>query len=339
MARHLLNIDPQQGAERRFLSILFADIRGFTTFCENRLPAQIFEMLNTYLQRNHDWRINGDPDPITALCYVDNDWSAWGGSYADAMEYLYDDVVMVNQVASTNGTDYIENRLPGPYVWISPFVHSSAWTHAWEPGPSTQWNQIVPALPEARFYNLFACSNARFTTPRNMGAVYTFATSTGLASVGSTKSGAMLKFGQFYFPLSLGFSMGEAYSEWWDYIAAGGLGPSERYWHLGMVILGDPTLIPAMHMLGIEESSGTGGDILQVRTSINPCRSAAIFSMSSAVAGSAVLYDTSGRTVAETVVQTGTCTFDVSELAGGLYTAVVTVDGISAAASVVVLSD
>ncbi len=297
------------------------------------------EMLNTYLQRNHDWRINGDPEPLTALCYVDNDWSAWGTSYSDAMEYVYDDVVMVNQVDSTNGTDYIENRLPGPFVWISPFVHSSPWTHAWEPGPSTQWNQIVPALPEAHFYNLFACSNARFTTPRNMGGVYTFATSTGLASVGSTKSGAMLHFGQFYFPLSLGDSMGEAYSEWWEYIAAGGLSPSEEYWHLGMVILGDPTLIPAMHMLGIEGGSGTGSGILQVSASTNPCRSAAIFNVNSVAAGIAVLYDASGRVVAETDMQTGTCIFDVSDLAGGLYTVRVTVEGISATESVIVLSE
>jgi len=49
MAERLLNIDLQQGAERRTLSILFADIRGFTTFCENRSPAEVFEMLNAYL--------------------------------------------------------------------------------------------------------------------------------------------------------------------------------------------------------------------------------------------------------------------------------------------------
>ena len=297
------------------------------------------DMLNTYLQRNHEWRLNGDPGPLTALCYVDNDWSYWGSGYATAMGYLYDDVVLVNQVDSTNGTDYLENRLPGEYVWISPFVHSGPWSHAWEPGPSTQWNQIIPAMPQARFYNLFACSNARFTTPRNMGSVYTFGTSTGLASVGSTKSGAMLSFGQFYFPLSLGDSMGEAYSEWWEYIAAGGLTPSEEYWHLGMVVLGDPTLIPAMHMLGIEEGPATGGGNLQLMAYGNPCRGSAVFRLNSPVTGSAALYDTFGRMVVETGAIDGECSFDVSGLAGGMYMARVTVEGVSATASVVVLNN
>lgn len=49
MAERLLSIDFQKGGERRILSILFADIRGFTTFCEHRSPAQVFEMLNAYL--------------------------------------------------------------------------------------------------------------------------------------------------------------------------------------------------------------------------------------------------------------------------------------------------
>ena len=49
MAERLLHIDFQKGGERRVISILFADIRGFTTFCEHRPPAQVFEMLNAYL--------------------------------------------------------------------------------------------------------------------------------------------------------------------------------------------------------------------------------------------------------------------------------------------------
>lgn len=49
MTERLLNIDFQKGGERRVLSVLFADIRGFTTYCEHRSPADVFEMLNTYL--------------------------------------------------------------------------------------------------------------------------------------------------------------------------------------------------------------------------------------------------------------------------------------------------
>jgi class 3 adenylate cyclase len=49
MAERLLNIDLQKGGERRVLCVLFADIRGFTTYCEHRPPAQVFDMLNAYL--------------------------------------------------------------------------------------------------------------------------------------------------------------------------------------------------------------------------------------------------------------------------------------------------
>jgi len=49
MADRLLRIDLKKGGERRILSILFADIRGFTTYCEQRTSADVFQMLNTYL--------------------------------------------------------------------------------------------------------------------------------------------------------------------------------------------------------------------------------------------------------------------------------------------------
>lgn len=49
MTERLLHIDFQKGGERRILSILFADIRGFTTYCEHRPSVDVFEMLNAYL--------------------------------------------------------------------------------------------------------------------------------------------------------------------------------------------------------------------------------------------------------------------------------------------------
>lgn len=294
------------------------------------------EILNDYLQRNHEWRENGDPEPLTALCYVDDDWAAWGGGYQNSMEYLYPNTVLVNHPDSTNGTDYLENRLPDNYVWISPYVHSSPITHYWSPGPSTQWNQIIPANPQAHFYNLFACSNCRFTTARCMGAVYTFGTSTGLATIGSTKSGSMLVFYYFYSPLGAGASMGEGYQDWWDYIALGGLSPSELSWHLGMVLLGDPTLMPAMHMLGIEEQSGDTENLHDLTFAENPCRSEIVISYP-ADHGSVELFDTSGRLVATGNLEDSSCTLQVSALGTGFYIARVQVEDGSATASVVIL--
>ncbi len=293
------------------------------------------DILNTYLQRNHVWRVTGDPEPLNALCYVDNDWSYWGSGYRASMQYLYPNTELVNDDAATNGTDYLNNRLPGNYVWISPYVHSNPGGHFWEPGPTTTWNQIVPALPQAHFYNLFACSNCRFTTAHNMGAVYTFASSTGLASVGSAKSGAMLSFTPFYSSLGLGGSLGEAYKDWWAYIAQGGLSPSERSWHLGMVVLGDPTLIPAMHMLGIEDGEQQTSSS-NIAFSENPCRG--ILSVAyPGDHGSVELYDTSGRLVAAGDLLESACTIEVSSLSAGCYIVRVSTDNDAASASVIVI--
>ena len=293
------------------------------------------EILNNYVQRNHEWRLNGDTEPLNALCYVDDDWAFWGTGYQSSMQHLYPNTELVNDTAATNGTDYLDNKLPGNYVWISPYVHSNPGGHYWSPGPTTFWNDLVPALPQAHFYNLFACSNCRFTTVHCMGAVYAFCTSTGLASIGSTKSGAMLQFTPFYLPLGTGGSLGEAYSDWWAYIAAGGLTPSELSWHLGMVLLGDPTLIPAMHMLGIEdeENNASPADITFAE---NPCRG--VLSVSyPADHGDVELYDTSGRLVATGSLECSACTIQLSSLNAGCYIARITAGNTTASASVVIL--
>ncbi len=251
-----------------------------------------YDLIEAYLTRLHEWRLNGDPSP-NGLCYVDDDWASWGNSYKAAMENLYDDVELVNQPTSaTNGTDYRENRLPAGYTWISPFVHSGPTVHQWSPGPSTTAGHIWTDNPPSRFYNLFACSNCRFTSNWCMGCVYVFGTDTGLAAIGSTKSGAMLQFPQFYSPLGNGSSFGEAYQAWWNYIIAGGFTQSEQYWHLGMVVIGDPTIAPAIHMLGIDDA--TPSQAPAIHFSSNP----AMGTVTIASPGVFSIHDMSGREIA-----------------------------------------
>jgi adenylate cyclase len=52
------------GGERRRVTILFADIRGYTAFSENRSPEEVVEILNRYFQRLADVVVehNGDID-------------------------------------------------------------------------------------------------------------------------------------------------------------------------------------------------------------------------------------------------------------------------------------
>lgn len=284
-----------------------------------------YELIENYLERLHEWRLNGDPDPH-ALCYVDDDWAGWGNSYRNAMMNLYDNVELVNQVDSTNGTDYRENRLPAGYTWISPFVHSGPTIHQWSPGPSTTSGHIWTDQPPSRFYNLFACSNARFTTNWCMGCVYVFGTEIGLAAVGSTKSGAMLQFPQFYIPLGDGASFGEAYQDWWTYIISGGFTPSEQYWHLGMILLGDPTIMPAMHMLGIEDDPSPASP--SIVFSANPARGPVTVT----APGNFQVLDMSGRVVAQ-----GSGTETLPELGTGVYMVTAFEDGTTASRKLCVI--
>lgn len=51
VAEELLNKNIALGGEEREVTVLFSDIRGFTTLCENRSPQVILGLLNTYLTR------------------------------------------------------------------------------------------------------------------------------------------------------------------------------------------------------------------------------------------------------------------------------------------------
>ncbi|MDM7992637.1 MAG: hypothetical protein QUS11_04930 [Candidatus Fermentibacter sp.] len=285
-------------------------------------------LLQAYLDRNHEWRTAGDPLPFQALCYVDNDWAVWGGEFRDAMMQLYPVVELINDEEQTCGTDYEENRLPVVYEWISPFVHSGPTFHQWNPGPETYWNEVTAIDPPARFYNLFACSNSRFTTPRNMGSIYVFGTTHGLASVGSTKTGSMLSFEPFYATLGAGGNLGQAFRDWWTFINSGGFTPYEMSWHLGMVLIGDPTLVPASPMLGVP-----GGDPGYAVPSMsfveNPCRGSVAILLPGSGEALVRVFDPSGRLVASRTVTRGggPVEIDMPGMPRGVYTAVSSSEG------------
>ncbi|MBD3369975.1 T9SS type A sorting domain-containing protein [Candidatus Fermentibacteria bacterium] len=280
------------------------------------------DLLRDYLERNHTWRDQGDTLPACGLCYVDDDWAYWGPTYQAAMQELYPNTELINDESQTNGTDYEQNRLQGNYyTWISPYVHSSSQLHQWSPGPSTYWYEVRDIDPQARFYNLFACSNCRFTENNHMGGVYAFGTTAGLASVGSTKSGSMLNFIEFYAPLGEGDNMGQAYQDWWEYVSGNGITPYEASWHLGMVLLGDPTLIPSSHVPVRAPELAELGPPLEIRALPNPSRGSLTLTVSRPVQAEVSVFDTAGRMVLRQGLTDGKTGLDLSGLPGGVYLA------------------
>lgn len=301
------------------------------------------EMLQDYLIRNHQWRTSGDPEPVRALCYVDDDWQALGEIYQGAMQRLYENVELVNTSGETTADDYEGTRLPDTYSWISPHVHSNPLTHFWQPSAGiTTWDEIVPIAPPAHFYNLFACSNCRFTTGNYMGGVYVFASESGLAAVGSTTSGAMLKFVNFYGPLGGGASLGEAMEYWWFCITLGGLSQAELNWHIGMVLLGDPSLVPGMHLTGIE---GPGPEYPEPMISVAPNPSpgshvSVHFTLPDMESAKFEVFDLSGRLVTEQMLQDhtpGSHEFEIVISLPGIYFARVTMGSFAVTEQFVVI--
>ena len=286
----------------------------------SNLQGDEIQLIQQYLERNHDRRMNGDTEPVTALCYVDDDWASWGPEYQAAMQLLYPNTVLINDYGMTSGSDYMENRLPAAYVWTSPYVHSDPNTHYFSPGPYVYWTDVVSIDPPAHFFNLFACSNCRFTTANNMGGTYTFVNTHGLGTVGSCKTGSMLRFSYFYGPMGEGGCLGVGYRDWWDEIALDGLTTDEIGWHLGMVLLGDPTLVPAMHQLGIEDGA-EDGVVASVKLLAvpNPCSGALFVECRGVPSALVQVWDLSGRLVTSGRLEDGALCLSVEEWPAGVY--------------------
>lgn len=206
-------------------------------------------LINDYFKRNHLYRKGLFGASNKALAYVDDDWSGFGDCALDSM-FPAANVETITDPATTDGDRY-KAEVQQFRAWAQICAHSSPGGHSFKvPGAASEWvpntylRDVNP--PNAFFYNLFACSNALFTQPDYMGGWYIFdksggSTCNGLTAVGSTKSGSMLTFENFYTPMGNGKVIGDAYVDWWKALGA----KHElwmRQWFYGLVLLGDPTL-------------------------------------------------------------------------------------------------
>jgi hypothetical protein len=214
--------------------------------CASRLTwGGEVDLTRRYFTKAHNYRTGGLSVPDRALAYVDDDW-AWYFGDCD-LSLAYSDVTTVDAYNTTVATDYKSRLLQG-YEFVHICAHSCCWAHTfminggyW--GGGTVYNfEIHDLHPHGLFYNLFACSNARFTETDNLGNWYIFVEPYGLAAVGAAKTGSMLEFQDFYGPLGQGYCFGEANRRWWVSQASGGYDDYEKAWYYANLVLGDPTL-------------------------------------------------------------------------------------------------
>jgi hypothetical protein len=132
--------------------------------------------------------------------------------------------------------------------------------------------------------------------------MYIFMNKYGLGALGSTKTGSMLNFDAFYYPLGQGATMGESFRDWFISIGMDGYQKSEMSWFYGMALLGDPTL-RVVPLIGIESEVQRyeTPSVVSLGVFPNPFKgsSSIRYSLGPGVPGTAELtiFDVSGRAV------------------------------------------
>lgn len=262
-------------------------------------------LLHGYFQKDSIFRDGGLGVPGRALAFIDDDWVWWASEWSNNIGLTYSDVVTVADSESTIANNY-KDRLGLGYEWISVFAHSWPGGHGFKYN-ETEWSWFyayeVPMVdPHANFYNLFACSNARYVEAGYMGGMYVFTRTYGLGAIGTTKTGSMLNFDEFYRPLGKGATIGEALRDWFITRGSDGYQSWESSWFYGMTLLGDPTL-------RVSSAQGVDAETKEVRASVavslaaepNPFRGSTTISF--ILGGKALenanlnIYDIAGRAV------------------------------------------
>lgn len=213
-------------------------------------------MMNNYLDKNHRYRTGELRLQDKALAYIDNDWCIYGWENEVALAYPATDAVI--DPYETTREDYMQRvreSTSNQYENLLICSHSSPWAHYlyWGTEPyeySLFHNYEIEQIDvQVLFYNLFACSNSRFVEEDDMGNWYIFQSEYGLVSIGSTKTGSMLCFYDYYEPLGNGATFGEAFLSWCINDIETCAGEESRPWFYGMTLSGDPTLKLSRFML------------------------------------------------------------------------------------------
>ncbi len=294
----------------------------------SRMPVSTLgnadSLLVAYLDRAHRWRTGILQSARRALVYIDDDWYNAAPDWDGNVGALYTDRVSIWDRESTRAVDY------RPRIDTSAFESLLLCAHSWPGGHTFYYNQrqnhdyiYAPEIdtldPDARFYNLFACSNVRFTTNGYCGGRYAFKTTSGLTAIGSAKTGSMLHFGDWYTPLANDHTFNAAFMYWFAMRAVGGFDISEKSWFYGMTLVGDGTLKPRGDSVAIAEQPPRPRPGLSARP--NPFRTRPAFNLPGMDRTHSAVYNSSGRRVRTLVPAAAAVQWDGRDETGKLLPA------------------
>ncbi len=218
--------------------------------------SENIELLTTYFDKNHEYWIGKTLiQEQYALGYTDYDWATYSGYNQFthiSLLYGYDNYVERKWGdASFGNTDYQNEITSNQYEFVQLAAHSDSTYHVFTGYQYLYASTIANFTTSAIGYNLFCCSACdwRSSLTQNgkklLAGSYLFNNGNGLSVVGSTKSGSMLNFWYFYYPLSLGNTMSYSFHEWFndmcDFYGTDSTSLETKiHWFYGMTIIGDP---------------------------------------------------------------------------------------------------
>lgn len=300
-------------------------------------------LLQDYFQKNNSYRHDTLLLTQRALVFIDDDWIPWAGQWAGDVSLLYSDTMNYWDAETTRATIY-RTRLDTTQAWVQVCAHSWPGGHqfAYNSGQSYDYYysyEYTSQNPPTNFYNFFACSFSRYTTSGNCGGNrVVFDSTSGLGSIGSTKTGSMLDFNYFYRPLGEGKNLGEAFKYWFACIYDSvGMSYDRLCWHYGMTLLADPFLIPLGHNTGIAEHSAdkNTGSIFTVQSNPVTKHAQMNFTLKTEQTLTISIYDCSGRIIKNIIYRLGTGHHSIAlllndksgnELCAGIYVLKVNID-------------
>ena len=228
--------------------------------------ANEVETMRNYFRKNHAYRA-GDLRLVDhGLAFIDNDWCIYGWGFDVALSFPQtDSVVDIYETSRANYINHVRESSENQYEHVLICSHSSPEAHYlyYDEYNYQLFNnyEIESYMMQALSYNLFACSNSRYVEDDNMGAWYIFETDFGLISIGSTKTGSMLCFEDYYDPLGQGSTYGDAFLIWAQSDIETCAGNESRAWFYGMCLMGDPTLRLSRYQPPLEYCTYEPGDI------------------------------------------------------------------------------
>jgi hypothetical protein len=194
--------------------------------------------IQAYFDKAHQYRENGSITEVSAYIFKDDDWKTFHEGSTWGLDAVYSSIETCETSECTTRDGYINKLSAGSAEFVYQWIHSDP-THLSVTGTGNGLitvNDLAATDFNGAFYNLFDCSAARFTQT-NIAMSYLTKTDSGLAVIGSTKTGGIYTPTQFHSALATGNTWGDAYVNWYNQN-----GKSNDEWYMGIVILGDPLL-------------------------------------------------------------------------------------------------